>query len=275
MNASQKEIIKGYLKTVKDGPAAKRAMSVLLLDVGMDVSVTGYTIKHAQRLNRDFVTTGVTVFDDKRRSNRERVLNKREREDILKVLQASLPSEVIPGWPDAGWSTSALAHYILQQTGKKYKSKTSHYLLFKEAKFSFHCPGKSYEKTEGGKNCRVEKAATRRTQYPSACMERSRYCYSVRRRNGAYQPDDHSEDLVTSGTVSAYHRIERYMATAQHLWLFEPQRRKTTRLHDGMADYVHHRRNFGETPRHIPKKKTASRLGQLRLAPWLQGSPLD
>ena len=122
-------------------------MSVLLLDTD-DVEVTGYTKKHAQRLRRNFIKNGVTVFNDKRRTNRERVLDKPERDHILEVLKTKMPNEVMPGYQDTAWSTPVLAQYIWEQTGKKYKSKTSHYLLFKEAKLSFHCPGKSYEKRD-------------------------------------------------------------------------------------------------------------------------------
>src|SRR5271168_1574255 len=105
----------------------------MLLDAGGDVGLTGYTTKHAQRLRHSFIKIGVTVFDDKRVNNRERILTKPEREHILEVLGTKLPSDVVPGCADTSWSTHALARYILQQTGKKYKSKTSHYLLFKEA----------------------------------------------------------------------------------------------------------------------------------------------
>lgn len=148
MNEVEKESLAKYIKTVKDGAAAKRAMSVILLEAGVDVSMTGYTAKHAQRLRRMFVKTGITVFNDKRVNNRERVLSKPERDLILQVLKTETPSKVMPDCTDTAWSTSALGRYIFQETGKKYKSKTSQYLLFKEAKFSFHCPGKSYEKTD-------------------------------------------------------------------------------------------------------------------------------
>lgn len=145
MNQTQKDTLKTYLKTVKEGPAAKRALAVVLLEAGADVTLTGYTVKHAQRLRREFCSHGEAAFDDKRKSNRERILTKPERGQVVLTLKTKQPADL---WPGAGehWTTGLLARYIFETTGKKYKSKTSHYLLFKEASFSFHMPGKSYEK---------------------------------------------------------------------------------------------------------------------------------
>lgn len=147
MDETQKVTLKNYLKTVQEGPAAKRALAVLLLEAGGDVSLTGYTSKHAERLRRDFIKLGLSTFDDKRKSNRERVLTKPERAMVVAALKRH-PKDVILGCPAEHWSTYWLGRYIARETGKRYKSKTSHYLLFREAKLSFHLPGKRYEKAD-------------------------------------------------------------------------------------------------------------------------------
>jgi transposase len=148
VDTKQITILKTYLKTVQEGAAAKRALAVLLLTTDGDVSLTGYTVKHAERLRRDFVRLGPTTFQDKRKSNRERVLTKPEREQVLTTLKDQRPKDVIADCDDEHWSTYWLGRYILAVTGKQYKSKTSHYLLFREARLSFHLPGKRYEKAD-------------------------------------------------------------------------------------------------------------------------------
>lgn len=151
MNQTQKATLKLYLKHVAEGPAAKRAMAVLLLESDGDATLTGYTHKHAERLRRDYQKDGAAVFEDKRKNNRERVLSKPEREAVIAVLRTKQPRDLIDSCPDEHWSTYWLGRYILALTGKQYKSKTSHYLLFREAKLSFHLPGKRYEKADDEK----------------------------------------------------------------------------------------------------------------------------
>lgn len=46
------------------------------------------------------------------------------------------------------WSTSILADLIWVKYQVKYKSKTSYYLLFKRVKFTFHKPGRVYQKRD-------------------------------------------------------------------------------------------------------------------------------
>lgn len=57
----------------------------------------------------------------------------------------------MPGCSDEQWSTYWLGRYIHESFGKQYKSKTSHYLLFREARLSFHLPGKRYERADAEK----------------------------------------------------------------------------------------------------------------------------
>ena len=152
MNETQTITLKTYLKHAAEGTAAKRgSLAVLLLESGGDATLTGYTTKHAERLRRDFKRDGTAVFEDKRKSNRDRVLTKAERDQVVMTLQSKQPRDVIGSCPDEHWSTYWLGRYIETLAGKRYKSKTSHYLLFKEAKLSFHLPGKTYEKADAGK----------------------------------------------------------------------------------------------------------------------------
>lgn len=151
MNQTQTITLKTYLKHAAEASAAKRAMAVLLLESGDDVTLTGFTAKHAERLRRDFARSGTAVFEDKRKSNRDRILTGPERTKVIAALQGKRPKDVIGSCTDEHWSTYWLGRYIQELTGKQYKSKTSHHLLFREARLSFHLPGKRYEKADAEK----------------------------------------------------------------------------------------------------------------------------
>ncbi len=135
-------------KQLKDGAAARRAMAVLLLAGDGDISLSGYTKDHAKRLKAQYLMQGIAAFEDKRRSNRNRVLTKQERETLIQILQTKQPKDVVAASSDEHWSTYWLGRYIQEVFGKAYKSKTSHYVLFHEAKLSFHLPGKVYERSD-------------------------------------------------------------------------------------------------------------------------------
>lgn len=151
MDETQKLTLKNYVKQATESSAAKRAMAVLLLESGGEVGLTGYTAKHAERLRRDYRQHGPAAFEDKRKNNRDRVLTKSERDQVVAILQTKQPRHVVLGCSDEHWSTYWLSRYIHGAFGKQYKSKTSHYLLFREAKLSFHLPGKRYEKADAAK----------------------------------------------------------------------------------------------------------------------------
>lgn len=148
MDIDKIEQLKKEQKKLKDGPSVRRALAVLLFVSKGDMSLSGYTKDHAKRLRRNYLKYGIDVFKDKRTSQRARVLTKPERQQVIHMLETKCPIDVIEGCSQQQWSTSLLAEYILTLTGKKYKSKTSHYLLFYEAKLTWHKPGKVYEKAD-------------------------------------------------------------------------------------------------------------------------------
>lgn len=159
MNQKQIDQLKQDQKQLRDGPAARRALAVLLFAAKGDVSLSSYTKDHAKRLRRQYLKTGIEAFKDKRTSQRDRILTKRERQTVIKILKTEQPRDVLTGSDEAYWSTYLLGEYILQLTGKQYKSKTSHYLLFREARLTWHCPGKSYEKADPSAKAAWAKAA--------------------------------------------------------------------------------------------------------------------
>ena len=148
MNQKQIDQLKQDQKNIKDGAAARRALAVLLFVSKADVSLSGYTSEHAKRLRRNYLQEGIAAFKDKRTNQRDRVLTKQERERIVTVLSVNSPKDVLTDCQEEQWSTHLLGAYILELTGKKYKSRTSGYLLFREAKLTWHRPGRVYEKAD-------------------------------------------------------------------------------------------------------------------------------
>lgn len=120
-------------------------MAVSLLDSSGDVSITGYSIKHAERLRRDYLSDGTSTFEDKRSNQRERILSRDEKQQVLTILKTKQPKEVIPACTSEHWTTGLLGLYIKNEYSKAYKSKTSERLLFHEANLTFHMPGRRYE----------------------------------------------------------------------------------------------------------------------------------
>lgn len=156
---TEKEIgqLKEDQKQLKEVSAARRAFAVLLFVTKGDVSLSGYTKDHAKRLRRKYVKEGIDAFRDKRTSQRERILAKGEREQVILTLKTNQPKDVLSDSKEEQWSVRLLGQYIFALTGKKYKSKTSHYLLFSEAKLTWHKPGKVYEKADPAKKITWEK----------------------------------------------------------------------------------------------------------------------
>ena len=148
VNQKQIEQLKIDQKQLRDGAAARRAMAVLLLVSGVDTSLSGYTKDHAKRLKRHYLKYGSDAFKDKRKNNRDRILTSSEKQQVITILKTKQPKDVISGCEVEHWTTGLLGVYILEQFGKRYKSKTSEHLLFREANFSWHCPGKVYEKAD-------------------------------------------------------------------------------------------------------------------------------
>lgn len=148
MKPKQITTLKHEQKQLEDADAARRAFAVLLLVTHGDIELSGYTKDHAKRLKSQYLRYGIDVFRDKRQSSHNRILTTQERATVIQTLETKQPKDVITGCSDEHWSTYRLSEYVLTLTGKRYKSKTSQYVLFKEAKLSFHLPGKLYERSD-------------------------------------------------------------------------------------------------------------------------------
>lgn len=129
----------------------KRAQAILLIDkesIADINTLTGYSKKYAYRLRRNFLNKGIEALKDKRNPKAKTILSKKQREEIIETITSKSPNECDTYYNSNYWTTGILGEYIKRKYKAVYQSKTSFYLIFKQAKFSFHKPGKVYEKRD-------------------------------------------------------------------------------------------------------------------------------
>ena len=129
------------------GREVRRAQAVLLIDEEVDTAaihvVTGYKRRQIFMLRKKYLTGGIEAIKDKQKGTPKELLTKRQRAEIIETIKKKKPSELGTYYQNYEyWTTGILGAYIDRTYEVKYKSKTSHYLLFKEAKFTYHKPGR-------------------------------------------------------------------------------------------------------------------------------------
>lgn len=147
----QQEIRTFIRKGAISSREARRAQTVLLVneDVRVDaiMSVTGYKRRQIFTLRKKYLAGGIEAIKDKQRGKPRELLTKKQREEVIKTIKTKKPSELGAYYQNYDyWTTGILGAYIERMYEVKYKSKTSHYLLFKQAKFTYHKPGRVSER---------------------------------------------------------------------------------------------------------------------------------
>lgn len=123
----------------------RRAQAIMLINENSNEitikAITGFSKNAASKLRKKYQEKGLPGILAKDRKPRL-LLTKTQLAEVQKIVQSHLPNEY--GINADFWSTSILAEFILQQYNVKYKSKTSYYLIFKKAAFTYHKPDKQY-----------------------------------------------------------------------------------------------------------------------------------
>jgi transposase len=137
-------------KGKSSGPEVRRAQTILLVDREADSiaikTVTGYSRRHAFTLRCRYFQIGISAVQDKRKGKPKELLNKTQRDELIDKVKTTSPTE--HGYNNSYWTTGILGDFIEKEYEVKYKSKTSYYLIFKGARFTFHKPGKVYERRD-------------------------------------------------------------------------------------------------------------------------------
>lgn len=124
----------------------KRVLAILLVDKAnspqLIKDLTGFNQKYAFDLRRKYLQRGIGSLKSKKKIPKE-LLTRGQRIQIAKVLTTGSPKDF--GFETPTWTTAILARIIEEQFGVRYKSKTSLYIIFKQAKFTYHKPDKQYK----------------------------------------------------------------------------------------------------------------------------------
>lgn len=130
------------LKHPTDEKELKRIQAILLVNQHQPKEqirlLTGLGKTRAFSLRKQYQSHGITAIKSKPK-NPKRLLTKHQRMEIEQILRDPEQPKYLFGVPF--WTTGLLAKHILKTYTVQYRSRTSYYLLFREAKFSYHKPG--------------------------------------------------------------------------------------------------------------------------------------
>lgn len=131
----------------------KHAQAILLIDQDVDPEtiemVTAYTPKHAYKLRRYYLSYGKEAITDKRTPTPKELLTKKQRAAIIETIKTKKPNALGTYYQHyEHWTTGVLGEYIQRTYRVAYKSKTSHYVLFRHARFTYHKPGRVSERRD-------------------------------------------------------------------------------------------------------------------------------
>lgn len=132
------------------GQEVRRAQAVLLLDKEEKMQtireLTHYGRRNIFNLRKKYLERGISALKDQQKKNSKELLTKDQKKEVAIVLQTKTPKDF--GWDCDYWTTSILGRLIEEKCQVKYKSKTSFYLIFKQAKFTYHKPGRIYHERD-------------------------------------------------------------------------------------------------------------------------------
>lgn len=141
--------LKNFIKnSLTKSPEVRRAQVILFLNKGQDPEsfkqFTGFSRSRTFAIRKNYLKKGLDSLKDHREGKPKEILTKKQREEVIETVKNKTPEEI--GMVGKYWSTTILSNYIFRTYKVKYKSKTSIYIIFKKSEFSFHKPGKVYEK---------------------------------------------------------------------------------------------------------------------------------
>lgn len=129
------------------GREVRRAMAILQLNEAVSiktiVSQTRYSRRQIFDLRKNYLDKGIFAIKDKKRGKPREILTKKQLNELVKTIKEKTPRDY--GYDTDYWITGIVGAVIETEYKVKYKSKTSIYLIFKRAKFSYHKPDRLYQ----------------------------------------------------------------------------------------------------------------------------------
>lgn len=128
----------------------RRAQAIVMLNTITDYAaitlLTGYGRREAFRVRKRYLHQGISGIEDQQKKNPKELLTRNQREELLNTIRKKTPNECNRYYNSDYWSTGIVGEYIKRQYNVAYKSKTSIYVIFRQAKFSYHKPSPVYER---------------------------------------------------------------------------------------------------------------------------------
>lgn len=138
----------------------KRAQAIILLNKGIDIETitktTGYQRRQIFEVRKIYLNKGIDTIRTKRKGKPKELLTRKQIIEIKKILKEK-DAPLRLGYGSKFFTTAILADYIEKTYRIRYKSKTSYYLIFRRVKFTYHKPGRVYEKHDEEKVVRWRK----------------------------------------------------------------------------------------------------------------------
>ena len=129
-----------------------KAMGILLVEAKASEYIIELTTTLSRRaaveFRKKYIKKGLEAILSKKRDREvTSFLTRNQKSEIIEVLKTKKPSNI---WMNAAnaWTTAYLGRYILENYSVQYSSKTSLYLIFTKASFTFRKPEKFSEKRD-------------------------------------------------------------------------------------------------------------------------------
>lgn len=148
LNSNQKKELQAVINNSKSsGREVRRVQAVILLDAETDIeaiiALTNYSRRQIFDLRKNYIKKGTAVILDNKKGKPKELLTKNQLSEIVKIVKNKSPREY--QYDSDYWTTSIVGDFIETEYKVRYKSKTSIYLIFKQAKFSYHKPDRLYQ----------------------------------------------------------------------------------------------------------------------------------
>lgn len=129
------------------GREVRRAQAVLMLNAGTAIEaiivLTNYSRRQIFDLRKNYLKKGIIVIEDKKKGKPKELLTKRQLAEIVKTVKEKTPRDY--SYDTDFWTTGIVGAMIESEYKVKYRSKTSIYIIFKQAKFTYHKPDRLYQ----------------------------------------------------------------------------------------------------------------------------------
>lgn len=162
LTGPQLEELSTRLNITQDFLEARKIQAILLLDQKADIflisSITQLKRSRVFGLRSLYQKLGMKAVETKPRKVKL-LLTKKQLKELERTLKEKTPDQL--GYEgEKFWRTNILADYVKKIYTVNYKSKTSYYLIFKRVKFTYHKPGRVYERRDEAEVLRWRKEAT-------------------------------------------------------------------------------------------------------------------